>query len=147
MRGLRGLLVLLLTIPVYGKAPADFSGRWQQQTSSGAQRQMEIEQTDQNLRVKTTVTTSEGRRQLEVKYEIGGPETTYIGLDGDEFRSSVGWDGSSLVFQTTEHEAGSEVPQKAVWTLSADGNTLQVDRESTKLGKATRSSTSWLRQP
>jgi hypothetical protein len=97
--------------------------------------------------VKTVVTSPEGIRNLEVKYEIGGPETTYKGLDGDEFRSSVRWDGSNLVFDTLEHEAGIETPQKAVWTLSADSNTLQVERQLTKSGKTTHSMTTFVRQP
>jgi hypothetical protein len=106
-----------------------------------------VEQKGQNLLVKTAVTDSEGTRNLEVKYVIGGPTTTYRGLDGDEFRSSVRWDASSLVFDTIEQEGSSEISQKAVWTLSADGNTLQVDRQLTKSEKKTNSLTSYIRQP
>jgi len=147
MRSLSALIVLFLAISVSGQTPTDFTGRWRQQTSSGTQRQLEIEQKDRNLRVKTLLTSSEGTRNLEVRYEIGGPETTYKGLDGDEFGSSVRWDGSStLVFDTIEREAGSEIPQKAVWTLSADSNTLQVDR-LTNSAKKTHSLTTFVRQP
>jgi hypothetical protein len=106
-----------------------------------------VEQKGQNLRVKTVVTNSEGTRSLEVKYVIGGSETTYTGLDGDEFHSSVHRDGSSLVFDTIEHENSNEIPQKAAWTLSADGSVLQVERQITKSGKTTRSLTTYARQP
>jgi hypothetical protein len=94
-----------------------------------------------------STTSSAGSRAVEVKYEIGGSKTTYRGLDGDEFRSSVHWEGSMLVFDTTEHEEGKEIPQKAVWTLSADSNSLQVDRQVTKPGKTTHSLTTYVRQP
>ena len=97
--------------------------------------------------MKTVVTNSDGTRNLEVKYVIGGPETTYRGLDGDEFRSAVRWDASSLVFDTIEQEGSNEIPQKAVWTLSADGDALQVDRQFTKSGKTTHSLTIYIRQP
>jgi hypothetical protein len=125
----------------------DFSGHWRQTTKSGTQRDLEIEQRNRNLRVKTVVTNSEGNKSLEVKYEIGGAETSYTGLDGDQFRSSLRWEGNALVFDTTEHEAGSDIPQKIVWTLSADGNTLQVERTMTKAGQPSHSVTTFSRQP
>jgi hypothetical protein len=147
MRVLSSIVVLFLVISVSAQTPPDFTGHWRQQTDSKTQRQLEVEQKGQSLRVKTVVTNSDGTRNLEVKYVIGGPETTYRGLDGDEFRSSVRWDARSLVFDTTEREGSNEIPQKAVWTLSADGNTLQVDREFTRSGKTTHSLTTYIRQP
>jgi hypothetical protein len=140
-------IILFLSIFVSGQSLTDFSGHWQQKTDSRTQRHLEIKQTGLNLRVKTVVTNSQGTRNLEVKYEIGGPQTTYTGLDGDEFRSSVRWDGKALVFDTTEHEAGSKIPEKTVWTLSADGDVLQVDRVMTKSGKTSHSLTTYVRQP
>jgi hypothetical protein len=80
-----------------------------------------------------------------VRYEIGGPQTTYTGLDGDQFRSSVRWDGNALVFDTIEQEDGNEIPQKTVWTLPGDGNVLQVDRTMTESGKTTHSLTTYAR--
>jgi hypothetical protein len=147
MRALSTIVVLFLAISVSGQTTPDFTGHWQRQTNSKTQRQLEVEQKGQNLRVKTVVTNSGWTRNLEVKYVIGGPQTTYQGLDGDEFRSSVRWQASSLVFDTIEHEDSNEIPQKAVWTLSADGNVLQVDRQSTKSGKTTHSLTTYIRQP
>lgn len=72
--------------------------------------------------MKTVVTNSDVTWNLEAKYVIGGLETTYRGLGGDEFRSSVRWDASSLIFDTIDQEGSNDIPQKAVWTLSADGN-------------------------
>ncbi|MGB7729871.1 MAG: hypothetical protein WBL50_17705 [Candidatus Acidiferrum sp.] len=141
------IFVLFLAISVSGQTPPDFTGHWQQQTNSKTQRQLRVEQKGQNLRVKTVVTNSDGTRNLEIKYVIGGPETTYRGLDGDEFHSSVRWDASSLVFNIIEQEGSNEIPQIAVWTLSADGKALQVDRQFTKSGKRTHSLTTYIRQP
>jgi hypothetical protein len=128
------------------QAPADFTGHWRQANSSAA-RQIEIEQKGQSLRVKTTATNSGGTRNAEEKFEIGGAATSYLGLDGDQFRSTVHWDGAALVFDTVEQEDGKEIPQKTVWTLSKDNNTLQIDREMTKSGKTTHSSNTYQRQP
>jgi len=138
---------LFLAISVNGQTPTDFTGHWRQQTSSGTQRQLDIEQNGPSLLVKTIITNSQGTRRLEVKYLIGGPETSYKGLDGDEFRSSVRWDGSTLAFETVEHEGGRDIPEKTVWTLFADRNTLQAARQSAKSAKTTPSLTTYVRQP
>jgi len=148
MRALRvvsSIVVLFLAISVSGQGTPDFTGHWQQQTNSKAQ--LEIEQKGPNLRVKTVVTNSDGTRSMEVKYVIGGSETSYKGLDGDTFRSSLHWDATSLVFDITETENSNEIPQKAVWTLSADGNTLQVNREVTRHGHTTHSMITYIREP
>jgi len=81
-----------------------------------------------------------------VTYEIDGQETTYKGLDGDEFHASVRWEGGALVFQIIEHEGGREIPQNTVWTLSDDRSTLQVDGTLTKSGKQS-TLTKYVRQP
>jgi hypothetical protein len=145
LRSLSAFIFLFLATFVSGQSATDFTGHWQQKTTSGAQRHLEIEQNGRNLRAKTVVTNSQGTRNLEVKYEIGGPQTVYTGLDGDQFRSSVRWDGNALVFDTIEQEAGNELPQKTVWTLLGDGDVLQVDRTMTKSGKTTHSLTTYVR--
>src|SRR5215472_7719140 len=146
-RSARALPALLLAISANGLTPPDFTGHWRQQAESGAQRQLDIDQNGHTLRVKTTVTNSKGSRQLEVKYEIGGPQTIYKGLDGDEFRSSVHWDGSALVFNTMEREGGREIPETTVWSLSEDGKQLQVKRQSAKFAKIKDSLMLYVRQP
>jgi hypothetical protein len=145
LRSLSASIFLFLATFVSGQSATDFTGHWQQKTTSGAQRHLEIEQNGRTLRAKTVVTNSQGTRNLEVRYEIGGPQTTYTGLDGDQFRSSVRWDGNALVFDTIEQEDGNEIPQKTVWTLPGDGNVLQVDRTMTESGKTTHSLTTYAR--
>jgi hypothetical protein len=138
------LLALLAGISASGQVPPDFTGHWGQNTASGVQRQLDIEQNGLTLRVKTTVTNSKGSRQLEVTWRIGGPETVYKGLDGDEFHSSVHWDGNSLVFETVESEGGNKIPETTVWTLSEDRKSFQVKRRSEGKGE---SFTTYVRQP
>jgi hypothetical protein len=138
--------LLFLAFDAAGQAATNFTGQWRQDPASAVQRQLQIEQNGKNLLVKMANVNSQGTRQLEVKYEIGGPETTYVGLDGDQFRSTVRWDGQALVFDTIEHEDGKDIPQKTVWTLSPDGNTLQIDKETAKSGKPTHSLTTYVRR-
>jgi hypothetical protein len=126
------LIALLVAISGHGQTRPDFTGHWRQTTDFGAQRQLDVEQNGNTLRVKTTVTNSKGSRHLEVRYQIGGPETTYKGLDGDEFHASVHCNGSALVFDTVEHEGGRQIPETTVWILSEDRNNLQVKRQSTR---------------
>jgi hypothetical protein len=144
-RGVGAFIALLISIFANGQTPPDFTGHWRLQTSAGEQRQLDIEQKDNTLRVKTTVTNSKGTRRLQVNYQIGGAETVYKGLDGDEFHSRVHWDGSILVFETLEHERGRKIPETTVWTLSEDRNSFQQKRQSTKSGK--NSSVTYVRQP
>jgi hypothetical protein len=146
VKNMGALAVLFLAICSSGQPSTDFTGHWQQETNSATQRQLEIEQNGNSLLVRTIITNSQGARRLEVKYEIGGPPTAYTGLDGDQFRSSVHWDGGALVFEIIEHESGNEVHQKAVWTLLPDRSKLQVERDVTKSGNTTHSSTTYGRQ-
>jgi hypothetical protein len=144
-RSVGASIALSVVIVANGQTPPDFNGHWRQQTNGGAQRQLNIEQNGNTLRVETTATNSKGTRRLEVNYEIGGPETVYKGLDGDEFHSRVHWDGSVLVFNTVEHERGRKIPETTVWTLSDDRSTIQLKRQSKESGK--NSSVTYVREP
>ena len=144
-RSVGAFIALLVAIVANGQTPPDFNGHWRQQTNVGAQRQLNIEQNGNKLRVETTVTNSKGTRRLDVNYEIGEPETVYKGLDGDEFHSRVHWDGSVLVFDIVEHERGRRIPETTVWTLSEDRSTIQLKRQSKESGK--NSSVTYVREP
>jgi hypothetical protein len=146
-QSLAAFVALLFATSGNAQAPPDFTGHWRIETDSGVQRQLDLEQKGNTLRVKTTVINSKGTRHLEVSYHIGGPETVYKGLDGDEFRSSVHWDATALVFDTVEHEDGRDLPETTTWTLSEDRNRLQVRRQTNKSGKTTDSLNTFVRRP
>ena len=135
VRSVGAFFVLVFAISANGQTPPDFTGHWRQQTDGGEQRRLDIEQNGNTLHVETTVTNSRGTRSLRVTYQIGGPETVYKGLDGDEFHSRVQWDGSVLVFDTVENEDGRTIPDTTIWTLSEDRNSIQLKRQSTKAAK------------
>jgi len=89
--------------------------------------------------VKITTQTNDGPRSLDLKYEIGGPELVYTGLDGDEFHTKVRWDGESLAFDTVEHERGREIVSKQTWTLADGGAVLREVKQSGEAGKPAES--------
>jgi hypothetical protein len=141
-------VAFLLAVSAIGQTPVNFTGQWRQQTRAGEQqRQLDIQQDGSVLTVKTMVSNSQGSRRLVVTYQIGGPETVYKGLDGDEFHSTLRWDGSALVFDTVEHEGGRKIPETTIWTLSEDRTSLEVKRQSTKSGKKGESLTTYRHQP
>jgi hypothetical protein len=119
--------------PFFGaEMPVDFSGVWQQDVSrsvpqrkSKGAREMKIQQIGRMLAIKITANTNKGTRTLDLKYEIGGQELIYTGLDGDEFHTKVRWDGASLVFDTVEHERGRQIMSNQTWTLANGGAALR----------------------
>lgn len=92
------------------------------------------------LRVHIDTAGSRGERSLDLKYEIGGKELVYRGLDGDEYHSKVNWSGNSLFFTTVEHEAGRQIHSTETWTVIEAGKTLQrvkISGDSPNSNKAT----------
>jgi hypothetical protein len=51
------------------------------------------------------------------------------GADGDEFKTSVVWKDSRLVFSIEEHEDGRILQSKETWSVIEDGATLERIRE------------------
>ena len=45
-----------------------------------------------------------------------------IGADGDEFHTSVAWNGPSLLFSVEEHEDGRILLSRETWTLIDNGS-------------------------
>jgi hypothetical protein len=137
--------VLLLSRPVSAAQP-DFSGTWHQDLSrsvpvgnSRNAKELDIQQTGPELTVNTRTTTGQGERSLNLKYEVGGPELVYKGLDGDEFHTKVRWNGESLVFDTVEHERGREIVSQQIWTLAENGKILREVKHSQRAGQPTES--------
>lgn len=126
--------------------PADFSGAWQQDVSqsvpqrkSKRARELKIQQTGRTLSVTVSTKTGQGERTLDLKYEIGGQELVYTGLDGDEFHTKVRWDGESLVFDTVERERGRQIVSKQIWTLAEGGKVLREVKQVKEAGEPAES--------
>ena len=142
-----GLLPALLLIPTGICSPLNpnFSGTWKQFNERCVPKRtgdvtLQIEQRDPVLTVETTALRGSGlpRHALQ-QYSIDGTTSVSIGADGDEFHTSIGWNGQSLVFSVEEHEDGRIIHSKETWTLIENGAALERCRDATpdRAGKQT----------
>ena len=56
------------------------------------------------------------------------------GAEGDEFHTSIVWNGQSLVFSVEEHEDDRVILSKEIWTLMENGAALERCREHNGTG-------------
>ncbi len=89
-----------------------------------------IEYHDPDLVVETTALRSSGSPHHAVQhYTTDGKVSISTGADGDEFHTSIVWQGQSLIFSIEEHEDGRIILSKETWTLVDNGAELQRVRE------------------
>jgi hypothetical protein len=138
VRARAAILILLLLCIVTAARPqskADFSGLWMQDNDRSrptrkGEATLRIEQNEAELIVETLI--SHGAANLRhaiQRYTTDGKVSTSTGADGDEFHTSIVWNGQSLVFTIEEHEDGRTILSKETWTLIENGAALQRVRE------------------
>ena len=129
------LLLVGITATVQAHAAPDFSGQWKQdngrcQPKRNGDVTLRIEQKDPELTVETSIALdSVNARHAAQRYTTDGNASISTGTDGDEFRTSAVWKGSSLVITIEEHEHGRILHSKETWSLIDNGATLQRTRE------------------
>ena len=69
-------------------------------------------------------------RHAVQRYSTDGQTSVSTGADGDEFHTSIIWNGQSLVFSIEEHEDGRILHSRETWTLIENGATLKREREA-----------------
>ena len=133
-----GLAMLLLsagTVAAWPQTMPDFSGRWKQdndrcQPKRSGDVTLHIGHHDSELTVETSISHgSQISKHAVQKYTTDGKVSVSTGADGDEFRTSVVWRESSLVFAIEEHEDGRILHSQETWSLIENGATLQRIRE------------------
>ena len=112
----------------------DFTGKWKAESLTkeageppippGAEKEMnEVDHKDPELKI---IRSYEGLdRVIELRYTIGGKESTTTEPDGSTFRSKAGWIGKRLII--TAQLPPSEL--KETWDLDDDRNTLTISKE------------------
>jgi hypothetical protein len=129
--GLSLLLLSMMTVVAWPQTAPDFSGMWKQdndrcQPKRSGDVTLHIEHHDLELTVETSISHgSEISRHAVQKYTTDGKVSVSTGADGDEFRTSVVWKDSSLVFAIEEHEDGRILHSQETWSLIENGATLQ----------------------
>jgi hypothetical protein len=130
-------IFLLLAIAGVARPQAgpDFSGLWQQdndrcQPKRGGDVTLRIAHRGPQLTIETTILRgAQNSRHAVQKYTTDGTVSVSTGADGDEFHTSVVWNGPSLVFSIEEHEDGRILLSKETWQLVDDGAAIQRTRE------------------
>jgi len=143
------LLAIVVTSPGICSQPnSDFSGIWRQSNERSTPKRMvdvtlHIDHRDPELTVETTILRgSAAHRHAVQRYSTDGKVSISTGADGDEFHTSIVWNGQSLIFSVEEHENGRVLLSKETWTLIENGAVLQTVREgantsSDRAGKQT----------
>ena len=116
----------------------NFSGTWKQNNEKSKLNRPstlksyvnKIEHKDPNLKVVTTLVGDRGEYTYERSYTTGGKEQVTKDREGDEFHTTVKWEGKTLVFETSEVERERKLTTTEKWTLSEDGKTLTKVRRT-----------------
>jgi hypothetical protein len=133
--GLSLLLLSMMTVVAWPQTAPDFSGMWKQdndrcQPKRSGDVTLHIEHHNPELTVETSISHgSQISRHAVQKYTNDGKVSVSMGADGDEFRTSVVWKDSNLVFAIEEHEDGRILHSQETWSLIENGTTLQRTRE------------------
>jgi hypothetical protein len=135
-----GLLPALLLAPDGFCSPpnSNFSGTWKQSNERCVPKRtgdvtLHIEHRDPFLTVETTALRGSAQpRHAVQRYTTDGKTSVSTGADGDEFHTSIVWNGQSLVFSVEEHEDGRILLSKETWTLIENEAALQREREDQK---------------
>jgi len=132
-----GFIPALLLAPSAICSPTnpDFSGTWKQSNERCVPPRkgdvtLRIEHRDPDLIVETTAQHGSGPSRYALqRYSTDGKATVSTGADGDEFHTSIVWNGPSLVFSVEEHEEGRILLSKETWSIIENGAVLQRVRE------------------
>ena len=131
-----GILLLSTAAAVaWSQGTRDFSGLWKQdndrcQPKRNGDLTLRIEHHDPELTVETSISRNSASSQHAVqKYTTDGKFSVSTGADGDEFKTSVKWKDSSLVFSIEERENGRILQSKETWLVIEEGATLERIRE------------------
>ena len=132
-----GLLLAALMAPpgICAQSNPDFSGTWKQSNERSIPNRMgnvtlHIDHRDPELIVETNIVRSAAApRHAIQRYTTDGKMSISTGADGDQFHTSIVWNGQSLIFSVEEHEDGRIIQSKETWTLIENGAVLQRVRE------------------
>lgn len=124
------LSLIFLGAIVCAQTRPNFSGTWKQNMEKSPTHSSwlksyvnKIDQQETTLKVTTTTVGDRGERTFDRTYEIGKEQKSQD-REGDEFTTTVKWEGNTLVFDIVEKEHDATLTTREVWTLSGDGKTL-----------------------
>jgi hypothetical protein len=154
MQRYQGVVVVALVsvVPAFGQKP-DLTGTWKQIDRSGVVRIDKIEHKDPYLKVATDTRSAPGSTaglgfalMGTHEYNIDGEEKADNGANGRQRWTTVGWQGSVLVFVKIVKDGYHVTVTRETWTLSDDGNTLTRTTRVIDMDGVTESTLTFERQ-
>ena len=130
------LAVFMASRGICSQPNPNFSGTWKQSNERSIPKRtgnvtLHIEHRDPDLTVETTALRgSAAPRHAMQRYTTDGKVSISTGADGDEFHTSIVWNGQNLIFSVEEHEDGRVILSKETWTVIENGAVLQRVREA-----------------
>ncbi|HSS20379.1 MAG TPA: hypothetical protein VLL54_09920 [Pyrinomonadaceae bacterium] len=137
IRRLLCLSLIVVSISSVAIAAVELSGTWKlniEKSSFGglsvpSGRTFNITQRGTMLKIEVTDKTPSGERTQVLECTTDGAKCVN-NVRGQEFRSTVHWEGSELVFETEGSLDGSEFRAVDQWTISEDGKTITINRHA-----------------
>ena len=138
------ILVCLSVAAIPAQAKPNFSGTWKVDSGKsdfgpipGPDSQTDkIDHQDPSLKVNVVSSGQMGDMTYDLAYTTDGKEVTNT-VAGNEFKSTVTWDGDALVVETKGAFNGTDFTAKDRWLISEDGKTLTVERHfNSSMGEA-----------
>jgi hypothetical protein len=129
------ILVLALAAALPALAKANFSGDWKLNTSKSSFGQMpppssmtsKITHEDPKLKNQVKQSSDMGDFEFESNYTTDGKECTNEMFGGPQ-KSTLKWDGDTLLIETKAKFGDNEFTMQDKWTLSDGGKTLTIIR-------------------
>ena len=135
--------------PVNAGPKPDFTGTWTRTEPAlerGTSYVERVEQQGSGLKVIVDSSGTIAGFHLEHDYVIGGGETSTKDSEGRIRTVSVNWEGENLVFVTSTTEGANVTTVRDVWSLSADGQTLNRSRTTNSWRGTTVEKSAFARQ-
>ena len=143
-----GSLALLAGLALMAALPAEaqpnFTGKWKLDVSKSDFGPMppptsqldSIDHKGSDLKVSVQQSGQMGDVEWTATYTTDGKECANE-IRGNPMKSTVTWDGDTLVFDTKGSFQGNEVTLRDRWTISPDGKTRTIQRHaSSSMGEA-----------
>ena len=137
--GVAASIASLAAVVALAQDRPDFTGKWtraQPPLSPGDSYVQTVTQTDSQITLQVQSSGSAGPMGFAYHgdphtYTIGGPAELKKDTDGSVRAVAVSWDGLRLVFVRTTTEGANVTTERESWSLSADGQELTKETETT----------------
>jgi len=128
-------LALIAASAALAAAP-DFSGTWKLDSAKSdfgqfpapASMTQKVTHAEPKLAVETKMASDQGDMEFKSTYTTDGKEAVNTGFGGAENKSTLKWDGETLLIETKGAFGDAPFTMKDKWVLSEGGKVLTIQR-------------------